>query len=290
MKKTIYYSSILVFISFLMFTTSCKNKSADTKKYNEIIYDSLQINEHVQLLEVNDTTLPYSDVNINFLYPKQFKSKEDLSRLQQIFIGTFFGDVELDQFSPQEALTSYMDEYKEEYKSLSNMYYEEVQRMKDDNMPMWYWYYLNLENKIKFTNDSLLSYAVEFSNYTGGAHGSYNVVFTNIDLNNLTTVSEEDIFIPNYQKPLAEIIIRRLMKQNEVDKPEDLLNIGFFNIEEIFPNNNFWINEEGLNYVFNQYEIAPYVMGAIEVFIPFEDLKDILKPENGIEKLISTNN
>lgn len=287
MKKTIIGSSLFIFTSLMLMLSSCK-PTPTTSKDNKIVFDSIVFAENIQLVEVNDTTMPHAEVNINFSYPSKFRSKEDLARLQQIFIGTFFSNVHLDNLSPQEALDEYIDEYKEEYQSLSNIYYEEVQRLAaDDHLPMWYWYSLNIENNIMHESDSLLSYAVEYSDYSGGAHGSYRVTYTNIDLDELVTVSEEDIFVPNYTQKLAEIIVNRLMVQNEVTTREELIEKGFFNVDEIFPNNNFWISDEGLHYAFNQYEIAPYVMGVIEVYIPFDDLKDILKTENGIEKLVS---
>lgn len=284
MKKSIILSVIFLSLALMISLSSCDPTSSSKGK---IAYDSIVVKEHIQLLELNDTTLPYADVNVNFLFPKQFKNADDLARLQQIFIGTFFSNVHLDNLSPQDALNEFINEYKEEYQSLSNTYYEEVQRLPEGNTPMWYWYYMNLENKVLHQNDSLLSYAIEYSDYTGGAHGSYRVTYTNIDLKELITISEEDIFVPNYQQRLAEIIVNRLMIQNNVSTRDDLIEIGFFNVDEIFPNNNFWISDEGLHYAFNQYEIAPYVMGVIEVNIPFEDLKDILKKENGIEKLIN---
>ena len=100
-------------------------------------------------------------------------------------------------------------------------------------------------------------------------------------------ISEEDIFVPNYQKSLAEIMVNKLMVENDVTTPEGLVEKGFFNIEDIFPNNNFWLDDKGIHYAFNQYEIAPYVMGVIEIDIPYEDLKDILKAENVIDKIFT---
>lgn len=281
MNKRIIVPALI--ISFIVMLASCKRIKQGE---NRITFDSIVVKEHVQLLEVNDTTLPYSDVNITFLYPKKFKPKEDLARLQQIFVGTFFSDVYNDSMSPQEATNNFMQQYTEDYQSLSNSYYDEVKRLPQDSSgPMWYWYYMNLTNRIAYESNTLLSYAIEHSTYTGGAHGSLRVTYTNIDLNNLTTISEEDIFAPNYQKALADIIVNRLMIQYNVSTPEGLLENGFFNIEDIFPNNNFWLDEEGVHYAFNQYEIAPYVMGVINVDIPYEDLKEILNTNNRIDKL-----
>lgn len=105
-----------------------------------------------------------------------------------------------------------MEKYIASYRALSSDYYSDKSRLPEGETPVWYYYQLNISNKILFQNDSLLSYAVEYSDYTGGAHGSYRIVYYNIDLNDLVTISEEDLFIPGYYKSLTDIILRSLMK------------------------------------------------------------------------------
>ena len=278
--------TIRIFILLSAVVSSCMlvSRKKTSQKVGEIQFDSIVFNEKIPLLEKVDTLLPYADVKVTFNYPVKFGNKEDLNRLQQIFIGTFFNNIYLDNLSPQEAMSEYIKIYEEDYKSLSNSYYSDKSRLKDGNIPMWYWYYMYLSNKVMFQNDRLLSNAVEYSDYTGGAHGSHMITYTNIDLLELVAISEEDIFAPDYQKPLAEIIVKRLMKQHNVTSPESLIEIGFFNIEDIFPNNNFWLDNEGIHYAFNQYEIAPYVMGVIDVFVPYGDVKGLLKSSDAVER------
>ena len=259
--------------------SSCENRRGKGKN-GEIVFDSIVINKNIPLLISNDSTLPFADVNITFNYPVIFRDDESLNRLQQIFKGTFFGSVEFDSMTPEDAIEEYLDSYTERYQSLSNMYYEEKARL-DENPPMWYWFYMNHNNKILFQNDSILSYAVEYSDYEGGAHGSYNIIYTNIDLNRLVTLSEEDLFIPGYFNPLTEKIIQKIMAEYDAEEPDSLLMRGFFSLDNIEPNNNFWLNEEGITYSYNQYEIAPYSMGVIDVTVKYSDIEDILIP-NGI--------
>ncbi len=282
MKKSIIFFSIILTTYIGCLFTSCKITPKDV---NTIAYDSIVVRKQIPLLEVNDSTKPYADIDVSFTYPTKFRTAEDLLRLQEIFIGTFFSNVDIDNLSPQAAMDLFINDYESDYKSLSETYYEEVKQLSDGNTPMWYWYYMNLNNKIIFQNEALLSYAVHYSDYTGGAHGSYYITYTNIDLNSLTTITEEDLFAPNYQKKLADIIINRLMIQNNVSTKEELLEIGYFDIDDIFPNKNFWLNDEGIHYAFNQYEIAPYVMGVTEVDIPYEDLTEILNPNFQLAKL-----
>ena len=263
---------------------SCKNNTQLSK--DEIVMDSLVFKDKVYLLEQVDTLLPYADVNINFKYPAKFRDKESLIRLQQIVTGTFFNNIYLGELPPKEAFDAYIEEYSEEYKSLTNDYYNDKSHLGDGSIPNWYWYSRYMKNNVMFNDSKLLSISAEQYDYTGGAHGSFVVLYTNIDLDELVTISEEDIFKPNYQKPLAEIIVNRLMTEHKVDTREGLLEIGFFDINEIFPNNNFWISDKGIHYAFNQYEIAPYVMGVIDVFIPYEDLNELLNSGTVIKHLL----
>ena len=147
-------------------------------------------------------------------------------------------------------------------------------------MPSWYWYYHYKTNEILFDDENIVSYLVEHSDYTGGAHGSLNALYYIIDLNSLTTITEEDIFKPNYHQFLTSKIIETLMKKYDVTEADQLISEGFFDINDIAPNNNFWMNDKGVHYVYNQYEIAPYSMGPIEITIPFEEVLSIIIPES----------
>ena len=280
MKKI--FLGTLLSACLIIFLFSCKNTKSNPD--NTIIFDSIVISKHISLLGVNDTTLPYSTVNIQFLYPIKFRSDEDLKQLQKIFVGSFMNDVSYDSLPPKEALDKYLANYEKNYKALSKDFNEDRKKMAEANIPSWYFYELSIANHILFQNDSLLSYAVEYSDYTGGAHGSHSILYYNIDLDDVVTISEEDLFVPNFKKPLSKIIVNALMKKYNVSTPDSLIAQGFFNLEDIVPNNNFWMDDKALHYTFNQYEIAPYVMGAIEVEIPYSDLKTVLKPDNIVER------
>ncbi len=288
MRNQIFTRTIFFLFLVTGILSSCDGRRVGGRS-SDILFDSIVIKQNIPLLHDNDTTLPHADVNLSFIYPVRFRDDESTARLQKIFKGTFFGGTEYDSMTPEAATEEYLKQYTDRYQSLSNMYYDEMSRL-NGKPPMWYWYYMNNSNKILFQNDSLLSYAVEYSDYEGGAHGSYRITYTNIDLNELVTLTEEDIFVPGYYKPLTDIIIHNLMKDYDVEVADSLLMKGFFTVEDIVPNNNFWFNDEGIHYSYNQYEIAPYAMGVIDVTIPYPELNDILLPDCILAKQLPANN
>ncbi len=276
MQKQRFFFFILTAAALLLFS-SC----------NDIRFETTVVNKQIPLLAENDTTLPHAELTLSFTYPKQFRDEASLKRLQQIFNGTFFGDIQYDALSPEDAITHYTDAYRERYRSLSNSFYEE-KAMMGGEIPVWYWYTLDIRNELLHVSDSLVSYSVSYSDYEGGAHGSHRLTYTNIDLNRLTTLSEEDLFLPGYYRPLTEKIVAQLMKDNEVTEPDSLLMKGFFTIEDIVPNNNFWLSDSAIHYAYNQYEIAPYSMGVIDVTIPYSELTELLSPGGVITRYFTT--
>lgn len=295
-KQLIFFIVLLgVSATWMTSCQGCKSKNT-----NKIELDSIVVKQHIPLITDNDTTLPYADVNVSFIYPVKFRNAEDLARLQQIFIGTFFvndtleeestvEDEAFDSMTPQQAMDKYIADYTNKYKEISDFFYKEKVKLSGET-PAWYWYQMSIKNNIMFQNDSLLSYAVEYSDYTGGAHGSYRITYTNINLGSLTTISEEDIFIPDYYKRLTEKIVNKLMEQYNASNPDSLLMQGFFAVDDIVPNNNFWLDDKSIHYTFNQYEIAPYAMGVIDVMVPYSDLTEILIPNGIISRFFEKQN
>ncbi len=89
-------------------------------------------------------------------------------------------------------------------------------------------------------------------------------------------IKEDDIFIEGFQEDLAQILIDRIAKQNTVEI-QRTGEYRFFSIDEIFPNGNFLIDDNGITYTFNEYEIAAYVVGATNVHLPYEEIQYLLK-------------
>jgi len=123
----------------------------------------------------------------------------------------------------------------------------------------------------------ILSYGVERYVYLGGPHGNNYRLFLNFDLRTGRTLSEEDIFTEGYEEPLTELLLHYMVEQNdEVDLIKDLELAGY-NVDDIHPNDNFYLADEGITYVFNPYDIAPYAFGETEILIPWDDVKPLLR-------------
>lgn len=137
--------------------------------------------------------------------------------------------------------------------------------------------------------DSLNILGLSFSNYSfeGGAHPNSSIFYYNFNLLNRQQINLKDIFIPGYETELERIAEAVFRKALQLPSDADLTQEGYFFENGKFKlNNNFLITENGIKFLFNTYEIAPYVFGETEVFIDYSQLKAILNPKSFISNFI----
>ena len=279
--KTQLCQKLVVFFLISVFVSGCNIGTKKTTD-NDVTFDSISVDKTYHLLENPEN--PNCNLQINFIYPAKYDNKDILKKIQQHFVYSYFGDG-YENLSPEEATAKYTEDYLNNYKDLEDEYKAEVAKADETPVGAWFSYFEMSSDDIAYNKNDILSYTVNFENYTGGAHGAHS--FTNhvIDMKTGNLIKEDDIFIEGFQEDLAQILIDRIAKQNTVENPKELENIGFFSIDEIFPNGNFLIDDNGITYTFNEYEIAAYVVGATNVHLPYEEIQYLLKKESPIAHL-----
>ena len=127
-----------------------------------------------------------------------------------------------------------------------------------------------------FQKGNILSFSFNSEYYTGGAHSNSNITYKIIDTKTNKVLGINDLISnKNVLTTTAEKLFR---KQKNLPSDKNLQEEGyFFENGKFSVNDNIGLNQNGLIIYFNSYEIAPYAMGPSAVFIPFYEIKDILK-------------
>lgn len=224
-------------------------------------------------------------VSIHIEYPTAIGKTDALNNIQRDLKHRLFGEAYIDM-EPQQALDAYVAMLKTEYK-INNLPLKED--WEKDNRDYEYAPICCeeqvLTGSVMGEVKGILSYCVERYVYTGGAHGSNFRQFVNYNLQTGEQIDEEQLFAENYQEQLTQLLLQYMVEQNdEIALIQDLQEAGY-NVDDIHPNDNFYLAEEGITYVFNPYDIAPYALGETEILIPWSALQNILKPEfQAVEK------
>ena len=193
--------------------------------------------------------------------------------LEHLFSRIAFGD-QYASLSPRAAVDAYIRDMSIEYtiqdESTEEMSQEDLNELKSD---------LQLSTKVDYIDSLVISVRKDLAEYYAGAvHGNYGTGFYNIDHRTKTLLRESDYFVEDYAAQLTKILQRRLLIGYKVKTLEELEEKEGISAVDITPNDNCSIGPKGLTYIYNPYEIAPYALGQITIFVPYEDLQPILRP------------
>ncbi len=174
--------------------------------------------------------------------------------------------------APDQLVNSYLEACYSDYKILTNDF---------NDSPVTVNYTEKLNAVPLYVSDKLLTYEATRYLYQGGAHGLETTFCWVFDLASGQQITEADIFVPNYEEPLTQLLIAALNAHAaKIGVP-----ITEYWVAQVAPNGNFAITEEGIIYQYNPYDIAPYVQGSTRLLLPKQTLLPLLKEHTSVYEL-----
>jgi hypothetical protein len=215
-------------------------------------------------------TSPRAEIEINILFPRAGEDGQTNDSLKKI-ISKHLSKEKKEIGSPikfmQKLKNNYFDSYiksSEGIADVSNT--ESFNRKKIINM------------QVAYNENQLLSIIIKKFAKAGNSSGmemDKYFVFSSV-LNR--QILMEDIITEEGLFRIDELLNIKLRKLNGIKPDESLTEAGFF-IDTIKYNNNFYINNDGIGFLYNIYEIAPGSLGTISLFISYKELnKDMVRP------------
>lgn len=122
------------------------------------------------------------------------------------------------------------------------------------------------------------------SSFTGGAHGNAFLGYTNFDRKSNRIIRLEDVIEESTLDKLTTIAEPLFRAEQEIADSVSLENAGYFVFDEAAMgkfklNRNFILLKDGIQFFYNDYEIAPHAVGTSSVFIPYAKMEGILKKD-----------
>jgi hypothetical protein len=254
---------------------------AGTKKFN---FDLTAVKEGIVLFECyriedekQDEKGGSSSLDIEILYPTKVPENLPVSllkKLQDSVIVTQLGA----EFLGQDNMESKLKRFHEGYFAGTVQY-------SDPDFP------LNYADKrsmsVIFNQSSILTLGYSGYSYSGGAHGTYGTLYQIWDLEKQKILHAKDIFTSPQNPALRGVLVRQLRKDLALGKEQSLGEYGFFldKDEDLPLPDNMAATGTGILFLYGLYEIAPYVMGTTEIFIPYSDLKPFMRNDSALFRL-----
>lgn len=250
--KQLIYPLLLILMAF-----ACKPKTKDLPLHyqekvvlnslNNCIPDSANCTYIMYTYPVFSCTTPLADTLNNFVkHTLGASNKTTLEQSQQHFINDYI------QFKKQNP----------------------------SSQQVWY---SNAKLKVVHQNQAIISMAYYMDDFTGGAHGMHATSFTNYWQKTAKLINIKELFNDENAKALNILAEFAFRKSKGLSPEADLDSAGFWFKDNVFDlNDNFKITEEGITWLFNPYEVAPYAAGIIEVFLPKNDFMPLLYPDANV--------
>lgn len=271
---------LLILPLIIVLAVSCRKKAVEEGP--RVTFETFEISEKHHLK--NDLKNPGLSISLKLEFPTAFADEAVLKKIQKTVLTDFFPDIEKDITDPKKALNAYVKVYIQFFEDSETGLLDDSKNDEDNTQEDDWWD--NEKMLLRHNADNILSYTVVSDRFAGGAHGGMSYLNTVINLKTGDAVTEDDLFTEESRTLISEIILKKIMAKYQVKKAVDLEQIGFFDIMEIGLNKNFYLTDKGITYTYNEYEIAAYTVGTIEVFLDFKDISGLLIPGNPIEQII----
>ncbi len=275
MKKFIFI------ISIALVCFSCINNS-NKSNVSKITEESNFPSDKLEFTSLSDTTIyhlanksdmPKYEIITNIVYPLANGVAGDDNLLTKDFISNCIGKEYSKKENTEEALNSLT-------KDLIKNYITEVCGTTPENKiegESWMNYEYILSNDILYNAHGILSYSCDTYVYTGGAHGLNTTLCYVYDFYDNKEVLINSIFKEESLPNVLSLIKEELAREEYADD----IDMDNVNVTE-----NFFVDDEGIHWIYNPYEIAPYALGAIEVSIPYSDIEKYMIDNTPIKSLL----
>lgn len=137
-------------------------------------------------------------------------------------------------------------------------------------------YYSSCDYTIMRQDDTVISFQEQSSTYTGGAHGNNIVEGVTFDAKTGQRIQLADL-MENEEDGKAEvdqILLEKAQEMQEKSMQEDGYGIFFEEYETYIPDvlteDSWYLTEDGMTIVSNEYLLAPYAAGATYFDLPYE--------------------
>lgn len=262
MKKTI--STIVA----VMFLTACGGNGNSIFGDSSFDMNEAKVTKVVPVVDQEDAPTCRINLQVKYVKGDDERARNINNAIEQrLFM--------YDSLTMQQAVDSFANFYTSEYqKNMAPLYREDAD---DDTKHAWYEFIYEIETDTQSGKDGCLVYIINLNMYEGGAHGIYQQLTMNFDEKTGKQITYDDLFVQGYEYRLREMLLDELKRQTKTSTLEELQEQDYLFAMDIFAPQNFILGKDGIIFIYNPYEIAPYAKGNTELTLTYSKLKEIMK-------------
>lgn len=232
----------------------------------------------------DDASSPICDFSIDYTYLKE--DGDSIAALINRTVQREFLGQEFASLAPEVAVDSFKNVYIRDYrKEVGEVYLaDRDQSASVEEMPKWYDQTYSMVTFVEEGNGGTLNVTSNVFVDTGGAHPNQWSQWLNFDFETGKRLTKDEVFQASARADIEQMLLDKLIAQQaelnpeeKVETMEDLQQLGFLQFTSMYIPENFLLSQKGVLFLFNRYDIAPYVAGEIVLEVPYEEIGQYLK-------------
>lgn len=237
----------LTFLIVFLFAVGCKKK--DELSYKPLSFKSDNCADcpkvAVDIFEFNDDADLATVVN---------------ATLKKEVIKQLIYDDEIKVSTIEEAISSFKNGFLE------------LKKMYPDETLGWE---ATIKGSVTYENKDVLSIQLETYLFTGGAHGYSVTRLLNFDKKKNSVLENWEIF--NDADGFEHFAEIKFKIQEDIPQNGSINSTGLmFENDEFYLPNNIGFTKNGVQLIYNQYEVASYADGPMTIILPYDEIKNYL--------------
>ncbi|MBE6272328.1 MAG: DUF3298 domain-containing protein [Bacteroides sp.] len=232
----------------------------------------------------DDASSPFCDFSIDYTYLED-ENDSIATLINQAIQREWLGD-DYANLLPEVAVDSFMHVYIRDYRQEVGKLYgaDRSQATSEEEIPNWYNQTYSLVTFVEEGRGGTVNASANYFVDMGGAHPNQWSRWMNFDFVSGKHLTQEEVFLPSAKADIEKLLLDKLIHQQAEQHPEenvasleDLQQLGFLQMTNMYIPDNFLLGKEAVLFLFNRYDIAPYSAGEIVIEVPYEEIGPYLK-------------
>lgn len=274
MKNLQFNPYILLFGTLLLILNSCGNKTDNTTAHQ---CDSLKYNIIAISDSIKDATGSTIIVNANVALPINESGDKDISSVYNKYLL----NLKNDSITGENAVITYVKKILDFYKTPA----ENIPSELEDETEKVSKYEIN-HNITPIFNSCNIFCVMKNTNMKKDGNSTIETNnYFSFNTSNCSRINIMDIIKDEYSTDINNLLKERLMQQEGVGNQSQLIDLGYFNIDNLSINNNFFLKDNKIVFAYEPYEIACLQVGEVCIALEIDELTPYIKENSILSKL-----
>ena len=201
---------------------------------------------------------------VNITVPKAWGTSKIVRTVNDVVNEEIISLLNFDEDNYAETINSAVESFRKEYRTLK-------ERFPEESMP----WEAEIQGDVVFEDDYILTIRLKSYLFTGGAHGYSTIRFLNFDKRKGAQLENSKLF--KNKEAFMDLAEAKFRSQEKIPATQSINSTGFmFDGEAFYLPENIGFTPEGIQLLYNQYEVASYADGPIILTLPYEEVKEYL--------------